>query len=624
MKRTIFITYLLIVISLSAYAQQKKVVTSVSQLPKHSYKLPADNAEDIINNRALLNQLTDSVQKNILSDLKEYDIRDNATLKDYYTDLRLIAFLHKDYKAFDTYLAKEKDLADKEAEKTMKGCEMESLSDILRKQPGADLANEGDNLKNAMIDKLKSIDFSKIQESVESLNGRTDIYSANFLNNALKSQLQPVIDNNKGVVTLDVAVSILSIYYLLNYYVPAKDAFHEAYAYMIKTYGKKIEKQDIWKDRNVTLSAHDKLTPVVIGIWDAGVDVNVFPEKNRWVNSGEKRDGIDDDKNGFVDDINGVGYDMYGSPSTDLLIPEGEKLTNLKEIEQDMKGIDDINASISSEAASKIKKKISELDQKTMKSFMEQLSLYGEYAHGTHVSGIAIKGNPAAKILVARLEFDYHSIPFVPNEKSAHQWADMFGKVIDYFKVNGVKVVNMSWTVGLETEFLRPMEANGYGQDDQARMDTAKKLFAIEKKAFVNAAGNAPDILFVCAAGNNNNDVDFAGEFPASLDLPNQLTVGAVDIEGKKTSFTTEGKSVDVYADGYEVESYVPGGDSIRFSGTSMASPQVVNLAAKLWAVNPKLTVQQVKDIIIGTATKSDEGILLIDPAGAVQKARSM
>ena len=532
--------------------------------------------------------------------------------------------MQKDYQAFDTYLSKEKGLADKEAEKALKGCEMELLSDILRKQPGADLSKKGDELKNAMIGKLKSTDFSTIQESVKNLNGRTDIYSANFLNNALKSQIQPVIDNNDGVVTLGVADGILTIYYLLNYYIPVKDAFHGAYAYMIDTYGKKVEKLDIWKDRNATLTEQDKLTPVVIGIWDAGVDVNVFPEKNRWMNTKEKLDGIDNDKNGFVDDLHGIAFNMYGSPSTDLLIPEGKKLTNLKEIEQDMKGIDDLNASISSEEASLIKRKISELDSASMKKFIEQITFYAEYAHGTHVSGIAIDGNPAAKILVARLEFDYHNIPFVPDEKSAHQWADMFGKVIDYFKANGVKVVNMSWSVGLQTEFLRPMEANGYGKDDQARMDTAKKLFAIEQKAFIDAVSNAPDILFVCAAGNDNNDVDFAGEFPASLNLPNQLTVGAVDIEGKRTSFTTEGKSVDVYADGYEVESYVPGGDRIKFSGTSMASPQVVNLAAKLWAVNPKLTVQQVKDIIIGTATKSDEGILLINPAGAVQKAANM
>ncbi len=31
--------------------------------------------------------------------------------------------------------------------------------------------------------------------------------------------------------------------------------------------------------------------------------------------------------------------------------------------------------------------------------------------HGTHVAGIMTEGNPAAKLLVARLEFDYRNIP---------------------------------------------------------------------------------------------------------------------------------------------------------------------------------------------------------------------
>jgi len=38
------------------------------------------------------------------------------------------------------------------------------------------------------------------------------------------------------------------------------------------------------------------------------------------------------------------------------------------------------------------------------------------------------------------------------------------------------------------------------------------------------------------------------------------------------------------------VESYVPGGERLPMSGTSMASPQVCNLAGKLLAVNPDLT----------------------------------
>ena len=120
-----------------------------------------------------------------------------------------------------------------------------------------------------------------------------------------------------------------------------------------------------------------------------------------------------------------------------------------------------------------------------------------------------------------------------------------------------------------------------------------------------------------------NDDADFMGAFPASLNLPNILTVGAVDIEGKKTGFTTEGESVDIYANGYEVESFIPGGEIMAFSGTSMASPQVANLAAKILAVNPDLSPEKVAGIIRNTATISDEDekVRLIHPKKAVEVA---
>jgi subtilisin family serine protease len=624
MKHFILFNLLLVLLSVACQAQQRKVIHSVDELPKHSYKLPAEKAEDIVNNKVYIDQLMDSIQHNILSDLKEYDIQDNATLRSYYADLRMIAFLQKDFNAFDAYLQKQREISDKAAEKFIAGSEMELLSKEIRKNPAINFAKDRENLKNQMIAKLKGIDFNIIQNNIENSKAMTEIYSAKLLNSTLKSQIQLVIDNNKGIVTLDIASQLPSFYYLLNFYLPAKDALNDAYSYMLKTYGTKVEKHDIWKDRNITFSATDQLTPVVIGIWDSGVDIQVFPEKNRWMNKKEKTDGIDNDENGFVDDVYGVAFDMRGNSSTGHLMPEGQKLTNLKEVESDIKGSYDISANISSEEASAFKKKIAQLEPGTINTFFERLGLYGQYAHGTHVSGIATDGNPAAKILVGRLTWDYHTIPFVPDEQSAKNWATMFKRVIDYFKANDVKVVNMSWTVGLETEFTKPMEANGFGKNDEERMAVAKKLFDIERQAFIQSAESAPQILFVCAAGNSNNDVDFAGEFPASLNLPNLITIGAVDSEGKKTSFTTEGKSVDVYSNGYEVESYVPGGDRIKFSGTSMASPQVVNLAAKLWAANPKLTVKQVKELILNTATKSDEGILLINPAGAYKKAQEM
>ena len=86
---------------------------------------------------------------------------------------------------------------------------------------------------------------------------------------------------------------------------------------------------------------------------------------------------------------------------------------------------------------------------------------------------------------------------------------------------------------------------------------------------------SAPGILFVAAAGNSNEDSTFAEAIPADIVLPNLLTVGAVDKAGDEAPFTSYGPTVKVHANGYQVESYLPGGDRVALSGTSMASPQV-------------------------------------------------
>jgi len=93
-----------------------------------------------------------------------------------------------------------------------------------------------------------------------------------------------------------------------------------------------------------------------------------------------------------------------------------------------------------------------------------------------------------------------------------------------------------------------------------------------------------------------------------------------VDIAGDETSFTSLGK-VDIYANGFEVESFVPGGNRIKFNGTSMSSPQVLNLAAKLLALEPSLSAAQLRRLILDG---SDEKVLqtrtirLMNPAASV------
>jgi subtilisin family serine protease len=98
--------------------------------------------------------------------------------------------------------------------------------------------------------------------------------------------------------------------------------------------------------------------------------------------------------------------------------------------------------------------------------------------------------------------------------------------------------------------------------------------------------------------------------------------VGAVDRAGDEAPFTSYGGTVRVHANGYQVESFLPGGQRVALSGTSMASPQVANLAAKLLAVNPRLTPTELIELIRRTADDSADGRRhLIHPKKALELA---
>ena len=143
--------------------------------------------------------------------------------------------------------------------------------------------------------------------------------------------------------------------------------------------------------------------------------------------------------------------------------------------------------------------------------------------------------------------------------------------------------------------------------------------FLISIKAFYDAIKDADDILFITSSGNSDEDSEFYEAIPSSFDLPNILTVGAVDQTGEETSFSSFGDNVDVHANGFDVESYVPGGDRLKMSGTSMSSPNVANLAGKIWAINPKLSVEDVKNYIVTYSDVSDDGrIILMNPKASI------
>ena len=179
----------------------------------------------------------------------------------------------------------------------------------------------------------------------------------------------------------------------------------------------------------------------------------------------------------------------------------------------------------------------------------------------------------------------------------------------------------MSWG-GTLLDVEGALEECGMGKTSDERKALARELFNLEKTSLTKAFASAPEILFVTASGNSNQDASFAEAIPAGIMLPNLITVGAVDLAGDEASFTSYGPTVVVHANGYQVDSFIPGGDRVALSGTSMATPHVANLAAKMLVVNPKLSPPKVIAIIRETAEKTADGRrILVNPSKAMAAA---
>jgi subtilisin family serine protease len=251
-----------------------------------------------------------------------------------------------------------------------------------------------------------------------------------------------------------------------------------------------------------------------------------------------------------------------------------------------------------------------------VKQTLENLDLVDNWAHGTHVTGIAFAGDPFARLIIGRITFDYHLVPETPTVEQSRKNAVAYKATVEYFKANGVRVVNMSWGGSLKDD-EDALEANGVGGTAQERKKLARQIFDIDTAGLLEALKGAPGILFVVAAGNADNNVKFDEFVPSSFQLANMITVGAVDQAGEETSFSSFGPMVNVHANGFEVESYIPGGQRLKFSGTSMASPQVTNLAAKLFALDPKLTPEAAKELILAGCDRSGR-VNLVSPAKSV------
>jgi subtilisin family serine protease len=573
----------------------KKKVNNQSDLPRFTYSMTGPASDLLQADAATFNAFAAKVRVDLDSIFRDYDIEDKATLRSLLSArVNLQQAAGENQPALETIESLLK-LSDKPTD---------SLETKVAIKPELQATIETSSTSGPAFEQAYRKYFREAWDALPLDVGwdtaRNVIAgSVSFDRAALIGFVKAVFDpavQKSGVLDHGQAWRLIGMRNILLIGLPTTGANLEILRQYIAAH--KAQQTDIWQARDVTLAPDQKLTPVLVGIWDSGVDVSLFPDQ------------LFNDPHPTASGNHGLAFDDNGNPSTSWLFPlTADQQRLYPDLLAEDKGIQDLREGIDSPEAKEVQKRAG---TRTSDQVRERASLepvFDEYEHGTHVAGIAARGNPAVRLVVARFNDSISHFPFQPTPEYARRIEADFQQMSDYFRTRNVRVVNMSWEDD-PREFEAWLSNTGGGADPAERKRRAAEIFAIWRDGVQSAIRSAPNTLFVCVAGNSNHNAGFSEDVPASLHLPNLITVGAVNAAGKETDFTSYGDTVVVYANGYDVESYLPGGSRMKLSGTSMASPNVANLAAKLIALDPSLTPVQVIELIKKGATTSEDGRL--------------
>lgn len=234
------------------------------------------------------------------------------------------------------------------------------------------------------------------------------------------------------------------------------------------------------------------------------------------------------------------------------------------------------------------------------------------YGHGTHVAGIiGAEGNNSVGISGVSQDVELVSLRITTDGSATHAtFASRLVLAINYANTAGIKILN-----------------NSNGIDNFSG--------SISLSNAVREAINSYNGLFVTSAGNNKTNIDEDPYFPAMFQLPNMITVGALNIYGNdKASFSNFGEnSVDIYAPGDMILSTYPIGEGKHFSpssdyepmsGTSMSAPFISGVAALMLSANPSLSGSQLKAFLTTSADTIDISVGAIKKVNAYKAVKNV
>lgn len=111
------------------------------------------------------------------------------------------------------------------------------------------------------------------------------------------------------------------------------------------------------------------------------------------------------------------------------------------------------------------------------------------------------------------------------------------------------------------------------------------------------------DVVVIAAAGNDNLDLPDDRNIRPATRTPRTLTIGSLLQDDTKRPSSNHGSSVNLWAPGTQIEVAPDGGalQGSRVDGTSFAAPIVAGVAAMMRYVNPAISADDVRRILVET-----------------------
>lgn len=402
---------------------------------------------------------------------------------------------------------------------------------------------------------------------------------------------------------------------------------------------------------------------VIVAVIDSGTDIEHDDLKGRvWTNAKEiPGNGIDDDKNGYVDDIHGwnfLGDGIHENYEFIRLLKKGDdgseaykklqaKYDSKKEeilgnkqqldfilaadkaisdhLKKENYTLQDIKSILTTDATLGNYKLVmlQVLSTTTVEEFKKEINDFKDYIYdqlnynlNLEYDGRKILGDNAEDFST---KYYGNNQVWGPDKKYAMHGTHVAGIIA---QVRGNNLGGDGVATDVEIMAIRAVP-NGdeydkdialairYAVDNGAKIINGSfgKSYSPQKEWVHDAIkyAESKDVLFVHAAGNDTDNLDVVESYPNDRVgeqeiASNFIKIGALNYEyGTKmvATFSNYGKKdVDVFAPGVKIYATVPNQEFKYEQGTSMASPNAAGVAALIRSYYPNLKAAQVKQIL--------------------------